>query len=492
MSKVFSWEYFSFLKIDEAAAYKMLRTLVLIGLFATAHAEWGADDKDSMKGEESKEGSDGEGYDDSKEGLMGMNPVMDFSSLPFGGMGPMGMGPMGMGPMGMGPMGMGPMGYGKGPMMGYGKGPMMGFGMKGPMGFGGYGGMKGYGMFGGGNPMLAGAMYQGHNIGAKNPLNFVANAAMQGNFNPMKHLGFGGFDGLNPHGMQEINQHRYDNQMSEIDPDDLDFDGVPDHLTATKHKIDEFIAKQWKLGKRKLTVSANFHSIPLEYQYLGKFHGFPNPIAGMDLGQKYGATSSRNHYNNPMNKGFKTLPGGGLAGGMAPPAAGHGFIGYGYNAPQINPYLPVHQQQQPFASHQPPRMHHNQPWQQGRHMTQRHMSMQQHQPNRMGMQQQQMGQHNQMGMQPHQMGMQQQMGQPNQMGMQHQMGQPNQMGMQHQMGQSNQRWQQTMGQPSQQWQHQSTGQAPEQAVYTPPEASLPTGAAANSQQQHQQPQQLTK
>merc|ERR1719153_2104798 len=287
------------------------------------------------------------------------------------------MGPMGMGPMGMGPMGMGPMGYGKGPMMGYGKGPMMGFGMKGPMGFGGYGGMKGYGMFGGGNPMLAGAMYQGHNIGAKNPLNFVANAAMQGNFNPMKHLGFGGFDGLNPHGMQEINQHRYDNQMSEIDPDDLDFDGVPDHLTATKHKIDEFIAKQWKLGKRKLTVSANFHSIPLEYQYLGKFHGFPNPVAGMDLGQKYGATSSRNHYNNPMNKGFKTLPGGGLAGGMAPPAAGHGFVGYGYNAPQINPYLPVRQQQQPFASHQPPRMHHNQPWQQGRHMTQRHMSMQQ-------------------------------------------------------------------------------------------------------------------
>merc|ERR1711973_138269 len=116
---------------------------------------------------------------------------------------------------------------------------------------------------------------------------------------------------------------------------------------------------------------------------------------------------------------------------MAPPAAGHGFVGYGYNAPQINPYLPVHQQQQPFASHQPPRMHHNQPWQQGRHMPQRHMSMQQHQPNRMGMQQQ-MGQHNQMGMQPHQMGMQ------------------------HQMGQSNQRWQQNMGQPSQQWQHQST------------------------------------
>merc|ERR1719474_2550952 len=134
---------------------------------------------------------------------------------------------------------------------------------------------------------------------------------------------------------------------------------------------------------------------------------------------------------------------------MAPPAAGHGFVGYGYNAPQINPYLPVHPQQQPFASHQPLRMHHNQPWQQGRHMTQRHMSMQQqHQPNRMGMQQQ--------------------------------------------MGQSNQRWQQNMGQPSQQWQHQSTGQAPEQAVYTPPEASLPTGAAANSQQQHQQPQQLTK
>jgi len=43
---------------------------------------------------------------------------------------------------------------------------------------------------------------------------------------------------------QELNQYRYNQNRPQIDPDDLDQDGEPDHLTATKHKIDEYIAKQ--------------------------------------------------------------------------------------------------------------------------------------------------------------------------------------------------------------------------------------------------------
>ena len=39
------------------------------------------------------------------------------------------------------------------------------------------------------------------------------------------------------------------------------------------------------MGKRKLTVSVDYGNMPLEYQYLGQYHGFPNPIAGTPLGK---------------------------------------------------------------------------------------------------------------------------------------------------------------------------------------------------------------
>merc|ERR1719233_2370485 len=52
--------------------------------------------------------------------------------------------------------------------------------------------------------------------------------------------------------------------------DDLDNDGEPDHLVETRHKIDDYLAKQWLLGKRKLTVSVNYGNMPLEYQYLNQ------------------------------------------------------------------------------------------------------------------------------------------------------------------------------------------------------------------------------
>merc|ERR1719431_1859412 len=74
------------------------------------------------------------------------------------------------------------------------------------------------------------------------------------------------------------------------------------------HKIDNYLAKQYLMGRRKLTVSVNYANMPLEYQYLSQFHGFPNPVAGTPLGQKFGLTTQRNTYNNPRTPGAFTPP----------------------------------------------------------------------------------------------------------------------------------------------------------------------------------------
>ena len=44
--------------------------------------------------------------------------------------------------------------------------------------------------------------------------------------------------------VQEINKYRLQNGLHALNPEDLDYDGEPDHLTATKHKIDDYLAKQ--------------------------------------------------------------------------------------------------------------------------------------------------------------------------------------------------------------------------------------------------------
>merc|ERR1740119_18633 len=59
---------------------------------------------------------------------------------------------------------------------------------------------------------------------------------------------------------------------------------------------------------RKLTVSVDYGNMPLEYQYLGQYHGFPNPIAGTPLGKVFGlpVKSTKNHYAvKTPNKGYK-------------------------------------------------------------------------------------------------------------------------------------------------------------------------------------------
>merc|ERR1712200_288104 len=54
--------------------------------------------------------------------------------------------------------------------------------------------------------------------------------------------------------------------------------------------------------------SVNYANMPLEYQYLSQFHGFPNPVAGTPLGQKFGLTTQKNTYNNPRTAGAFTPP----------------------------------------------------------------------------------------------------------------------------------------------------------------------------------------
>merc|ERR1711931_181412 len=220
-------------------------------------------------------------------------------------------------------------GYGRG----YGPHAGGNYGQFGKPGYGGNGGFRGvnYGgyngvlgqhgnyMGGGGNPLVSEAMYGGaqrvaggqFNLGfggIKSPLAPIVNSAYQGNFSPMKKFGFGGFGGVDNYAAGEINDYRYNHGDRPLDPDDLDNDNEADFLTATKHKIDNYLAKQYLMGRRKLTVSVNYANMPLEYQYLSQFHGFPNPVAGTPLGQKFGLTTQRNTYNNPRTPGAFAPP----------------------------------------------------------------------------------------------------------------------------------------------------------------------------------------
>jgi len=205
---------------------------------------------------------------------------------------------------------------------------------------GGYGHMGGYGggyggnyLGGGGNPLLAEAMYgnpynkvAGGNLnlgygGIKSPLNVLTQAAYQNNFKPMMNFGYGGFGGMDNYGAYEVNKYRYDKGLPMLDEDDLDQDGLPDHLVATRHKIDDYIAKQWKLGKRKLTVQVTANKVPLEYQYLSQYHGFPNPLAGTPWAEKSGMSPYANTYNDPKKEAYTTKN---VYGGYGEQSYGHG------------------------------------------------------------------------------------------------------------------------------------------------------------------------
>jgi len=139
--------------------------------------------------------------------------------------------------------------------------------------------------------------------------------------------------------------------------DDLDNDGEPDHLVETRHKIDDYLAKQWLLGKRKLTVSVNYGNMPLEYQYLNQYHGFPNPLAGTPLGPRFGLPGPAPMPPRPVAPVYRPPP--------RPPGFRPSSHGYGapppptYQRPPPPSYQPPHPEPEPHhVPHPEPEPHH--------------------------------------------------------------------------------------------------------------------------------------
>merc|ERR1719187_672319 len=200
--------------------------------------------------------------------------------------------------MGYGGMG-GQMGYGgMGGQMGYGGGQMGYGGMGGGMGFGGgMGLMGGMGGMGGGLDLatlallsnkdkdsggegLADKLNIGNLLGTHGGM--ALNALASGDLSSLLLGNIMGHADITDDAVEAAKAHGITNL------DDMDEDGIPDHLRETQNKIDDYLAKQWLLGKRKLTVSVNYGNTPLEYQYLQQYHGMPNPLQGTPLGGRMG------------------------------------------------------------------------------------------------------------------------------------------------------------------------------------------------------------
>merc|ERR1719290_423746 len=259
--------------------------------------------------------------------------------------------------------------------MGYGGGQMGYGGMGGQMGYGGMGGGMGFGM-GGGMGDLATLALLSNNDKDKAKGEGLADQLNIGNL-----LGTGGGMALNALASGDMSSLLLGNIMGHADitddaveaakahgitnPDDMDEDGIPDHLRETQNKIDDYLAKQWLLGKRKLTVSVNYGNTPLEYQYLQQYHGMPNPLQGTPLADRMGLNPEPARTGNSFNQydmmGMQMAMGMGQQSpygmGMPPPhghfgqpAQPHGHFGFPaqphshyptqspYGTPPMSPY----------------------------------------------------------------------------------------------------------------------------------------------------------
>merc|ERR1719470_827692 len=154
------------------------------------------------------------------------------------------------------------------------------------------------------------------------------------------------------------------------DSEDLDGDGEPDHLVETRNKIDDYLAKQWLLGKRKLTVSVNYGNMPLEYQYLNQYHGFPNPLVGTPMGPRFGLPGPAPMPQRPQMPHFGPPPPPPHQGGYGAPPPPPGYAPQpAHGGPQghVQPQYPhEHQPQyphpaQPQYPHPPPPQYHHGP-----------------------------------------------------------------------------------------------------------------------------------
>jgi len=52
-------------------------------------------------------------------------------------------------------------------------------------------------------------------------------------------------------------------------------------------KIDDYLAKTYALGKRRLSVQVEKLNTPLEYQYLQQYHDIDHPLSGTQLGNMF-------------------------------------------------------------------------------------------------------------------------------------------------------------------------------------------------------------
>merc|ERR1719187_1415735 len=210
--------------------------------------------------------------------------------------------------------------------MGYGGGQMGYGGMGGQMGYGGMGGGMGFGMGGGMGGMGGGMGGMGGGFGDLATLALLSNndkdkakgEGLADQLNIGNLLGTGGGMALNALASGDMSSLLLGNIMGHADitddaveaakahgitnPDDMDEDGIPDHLRETQNKIDDYLAKQWLLGKRKLTVSVNYGNTPLEYQYLQQYHGMPNPLLGTPLGDRMGLKPEPARTGNSFNQ----------------------------------------------------------------------------------------------------------------------------------------------------------------------------------------------
>merc|ERR1712142_309573 len=123
-------------------------------------------------------------------------------------------------------------------------------------------------------------------------------------------------------------------------------DPYDDHLDKTKHKIDNYLAKKYLLGKRRVRVQLKYLNSPLEWQYLGQYHGLRHPLTytkvapvfgmpykpyqspyAMQQGHGYGMQSYGMHggqsYGNQYGNQYQSTQYGGQSYGAAPQPYGH-------------------------------------------------------------------------------------------------------------------------------------------------------------------------
>ena len=147
------------------------------------------------------------------------------------------------------------------------------------MGYGGmYGGspQSGYGGMYGGSPLSGyGGSYGGSQSGyGGSPLSSYGGSygGDQSSMYGMRSIGSDFMSGFDPSMQSGSRQFGPDQsifqQLGQLQ--DVNQNGVPDHLEMTKSKIDDYLAKTQQLGNRKLSVQLEYLNTPLEYQYLSQ------------------------------------------------------------------------------------------------------------------------------------------------------------------------------------------------------------------------------